>query len=286
MGKVDQEKNGKLHSFLIRTLSAAVLIGIAFAAIIPGGIPLITVNYILALIGTMEVMRLVGTHKTVLAVLTYITETCLYCLIYFNQKQFLIPLIMLYLLALFVVMVVHYPKFEATKVFVTFGALIYVGLGLSFLYQTRMQVESGKFIVWLIFIGSSVSDTGAYLTGMLIGRHKAFPKLSPKKSVEGCIGGIVFSVLFGIGYNLLLHYRFGVNFLHLWQIALICAIASVCAQTGDLAASAIKRFFDIKDYGKLIPGHGGVMDRFDSIIFVSPLVYYLASAFSGALITK
>ncbi len=110
MGKVDQEKNGKLHSFLIRTLSAAVLIGIAFAAIIPGGIPLIVVNYILALIGTMEVMRLVGTHKTVLAVLTYISETCLYCLIYFNQKQFLIPLIMLSLHALFVVMAIHYPK--------------------------------------------------------------------------------------------------------------------------------------------------------------------------------
>ncbi len=276
MGTKEAKKTDKGRSFLVRFISAAVLIGIAFAAIIPGGVPLIIVNYIIALIGTMEVCRLVKTHKTVLGVTAYASVTALYTLIFIDQDKFLLPLIMFTLLLMFVFMVGFYPQFKPEQLFISFGAVIYVALGLSYLYRTRMLPDFGKYLVWLIFIGSSVSDTGAYLVGMLLGRHKAFPKLSPKKSIEGCLGGVAFTVLFGLGYYFFLSYKLHVDFLYIWQVVVISIFASVCAQIGDLAASAIKRFFDVKDYGRLIPGHGGIMDRFDSIIFVSPLVYYLS----------
>ena len=109
---------------------------------------------------------------------------------------------------------------------------------------------------------------------MLFGKHKAFPVLSPKKSWEGCIGGVVGAALIAALYCLILNKWYAQEDSEL-QYAVVCGIGSVIAQIGDLAASALKRNHDIKDYGKLIPGHGGVLDRFDSIIFVAPIVYYL-----------
>jgi phosphatidate cytidylyltransferase len=130
--------------------------------------------------------------------------------------------------------------------------------------------------VWLIFIGAWGSDTCAYAVGMLLGKHKIVPKLSPKKTVEGCIGGVIGAALLGYLYALFL----GDKIVGLANpriiFAIIGASASVISQFGDLAASAIKRNYDIKDYGRLIPGHGGILDRFDSIIFTAPIVYYLA----------
>ena len=158
--------------------------------------------------------------------------------------------------------------------FVFFG-LFYVALMLSYVYQTRM-LPQGAFLVWLIFLCSWGSDTCAYCVGMLMGKHKMAPKLSPKKSVEGGIGGILGAALFGAVYGLAIN-RFAsgadANVLH---YAIICGIGSMISQVGDLAASAIKRNHDIKDYGKLIPGHGGILDRFDSVIFTAPIIYYLS----------
>lgn len=275
------EKNEKMNGsgFWIRFMSAALCTILALLTIIPGGYLLATVNGLIALVGMMEIMRIVGVHKTSIAFFSYVAVIAEYILIVLDKKYLLVALFMLFLLLLFAEMVLKYPKYSSDKIFLTFGGLIYVGLGLSFLYQTRMQLDDGAYIVWLIFIGSWISDTGAYCVGVLCGKHKAFPKLSPKKSIEGCIGGILLSVLFGIGYNLVLHYFFSVDFLHIWQIAIICGVASIISQVGDLAASAVKRNYDVKDYGKLIPGHGGILDRFDSIIFVAPLVYYLAKLF-------
>ena len=108
------------------------------------------------------------------------------------------------------------------------------------------------------------------------GKRKIFPKLSPKKSLEGHIGGIVGAALIGLIYGNIFQGKItGVNNPKL-AFAVIGAASSVISQIGDLAASAIKRNYEIKDYGKLIPGHGGILDRFDSIIFTAPVVYYLS----------
>ena len=152
-----------------------------------------------------------------------------------------------------------------------FGVL-YVAVMLSYIYKTR-NLEGGAWLVGLIFLSSWGSDTCAYCVGRLIGKHKMAPVLSPKKSVEGAVGGVLGASLLGAVYALIIA---GVNPAqgHTPLVyALICAVGALISMVGDLAASAIKRNKGIKDYGKLIPGHGGVLDRFDSLLFAAPAVY-------------
>ncbi len=273
------DKKEKRKTLLIRVRSAALLTLIAFATIIPGGWVLFTINLLISAIGMMEFMRVAKVHKSVIAVFSYIALAVLYVMVYFRRPDLLAALFMLYLIILFACMVIWYPKYSADQVLMAFSGLIYVGLGLSYIYQTRMFVTNGHLLVWLIFICSWISDSGAYLTGIAIGKHKAFPKLSPKKSIEGCFGGIAGSILFGVAYKLVLDLCFDIHLIDYLGLIVICGAGAIISQAGDLAASAFKRNFEIKDYGHLIPGHGGIMDRFDSIIFVAPLVYYLGILF-------
>jgi phosphatidate cytidylyltransferase len=173
------------------------------------------------------------------------------------------------------VYVFAFPQFTAEQVAITFLGLFYVSIMLSYIYQVRM-LEDGAFLVWLIFIGAWGSDTCAYCVGIKIGKHKVTPKLSPNKSLEGCIAGVVGAALLGFLYATALQ-----NYITEIEnpqvlFTIIGAASSIISQIGDLAASAIKRNHEVKDYGNLIPGHGGILDRFDSIIFTAPIVYYLA----------
>jgi len=159
-----------------------------------------------------------------------------------------------------------------------FFGVFYVAVMLSYVYQTRM-LTAGAYIVWLIFLCSWGCDTCAYCVGMLIGKHKMSPKLSPKKSVEGAIGGVVGAALLTVIYGMIFKNAMGVTTQHVWIMAAISAVGALISMVGDLTASAIKRNYEIKDYGKLIPGHGGILDRFDSVIFTAPMIYFLAANF-------
>lgn len=151
---------------------------------------------------------------------------------------------------------------------------------LSFVYLTR-ELEHGIWFVWFIFISSWVSDTFAYCVGMItgktIGNHKMSPKLSPKKSIEGAVGGVAGSVIFGCVYGNIIADNLNGLANPVLALGLLAGVGALISMVGDLAASAIKRNFDVKDYGKLIPGHGGILDRFDSVIFTAPIIYFLAS---------
>ena len=114
---------------------------------------------------------------------------------------------------------------------------------------------------------------------MLFGKHKLAPVLSPKKSIEGAVGGVVGAALLGAIYGAAVNSYMVMNNASL-LFAIICAVGAVISQFGDLIASGIKRQHGIKDYGKLIPGHGGILDRFDSVIFTAPLIYALLFAFA------
>ena len=133
--------------------------------------------------------------------------------------------------------------------------------------------------IWLVFIIAFCTDIFAYFTGMLIGKHKLCPTLSPKKTIEGAIGGMVGAMVFSVFFG---HFFLEAGHALDLRFVLMALIGSVMAQLGDLSASAFKRQMGIKDYGNLIPGHGGILDRFDSVLFVAPYLYfYIAIVLPG-----
>lgn len=149
----------------------------------------------------------------------------------------------------------------------TMLSIIYV---VFFSYHVVMvdQTEEYAVLIWLVLLSAFCTDIFAYFTGYFLGKHKLCPNLSPKKTIEGAVGGTLGSV---ICCGLFGHFVVPQLFVHCMIIGLIGAVLSQC---GDLSASAMKRKMGIKDYGNLIPGHGGVLDRFDSVLFTAPVVYY------------
>lgn len=173
------------------------------------------------------------------------------------------------------VYVFRFPTYHGREVMAACFSFLYGPVMLSFLYLIREGFTAGKYLVWFVFLCSWGSDTCAYAVGVLIGKHKMTPKLSPKKSVEGAIGGIVgAALLFALYIYLVEQYfaaaQFGISIPAAMALGGVGALVSM---VGDLAASAFKRDYGIKDYGKLIPGHGGIMDRFDSVIIAAPLIF-------------
>ncbi|WP_346662895.1 phosphatidate cytidylyltransferase [uncultured Merdimonas sp.] len=262
--------------FKTRLLSGIVLVIVLIATVGLGGDLLFFLLLAVSLIGMTELYHVVEVRETLLGVAGYLAAAVYYRLLYVGRLESVMMLSLLFLVVLMAIYVFSYPRYRAEQVTTVFFGLFYVAMMLSFVYQTRMLPEEGGVIVWLIFLSSWGCDTCAYCVGMLIGKHKMAPKLSPKKSVEGGVGGILGAALLGALFALAMNQWGGADVI-VWECALICGAGGAISQVGDLAASAIKRNHDIKDYGKLIPGHGGILDRFDSVIFTAPVIFYLAS---------
>ncbi len=162
-------------------------------------------------------------------------------------------------------------KYNFIDVAITLLGFLYIPIFFSFIVLVNNKTY-GNYLVWLIFISAWLCDTTAYYVGKYFGKNKLCPKVSPKKTIEGSIGGIVGASLACTIFGIII-FKFGVNIeiIHYVLIGIICGI--VC-QFGDLVASSIKRYAGVKDYSNLIPGHGGILDRFDSILFSSVAVYY------------
>lgn len=143
-----------------------------------------------------------------------------------------------------------------------------------FYHIVLIDQSESRILVWLVFLSAFGTDIFAYFVGVTLGKHKLCPKLSPKKSIEGATGGVLGSIFLCLSFG----YFLATDYLLLCGI--IGTLGSVVAQLGDLSASALKRQMGIKDYGDLIPGHGGILDRFDSVLFVAPVVYYAIIIFS------
>lgn len=259
--------------FRTRLISGIVLMAITIALMVYGSYPLFWVIAAISVIGLFELYRAVGMEKTLPAVVGYISSIIIDILILDDAYSYLLMWFVLTLMVLMACYVIAYPKYNSEQMTMLFFGLIYVTVMLSFVFKVRF-VANGILYVWLIFIGAWGSDTCAYCVGKLCGKHKLPSKLSPNKTIEGCVGGIVGAALIGFLFALAF---FTKNTEYWWKFAAIGGVSSVISQIGDLTASAIKRNHDIKDYGKLIPGHGGILDRFDSIIFIAPVVYYLVT---------
>lgn len=265
--------------FKKRLLSGIVLVAVLIGTVGMGGPVLFTFLGVISIIGLSELYKVVDVQKKLIGAAGYVGLLAYYYLLYMEKMQMFLLLAIFFLIWIMAIYVFAFPKYTAEQVMTVFFGLFYVGVMLSFVYQTRMLPE-GSILVWLIFLSSWGCDTCAYCVGMLIGKHKMAPKLSPKKSVEGGIGGIVGAALLGALFAIGANYFVNASANPLYY-ALICGVGGMISQIGDLAASAIKRNHGIKDYGHLIPGHGGVLDRFDSVIFTAPVIYYLASVFAA-----
>ena len=259
--------------FATRLLSGIVLVVLAIVFVGKGGALLFGVTAAISLIGLFELYRALDLDGKPLAWIGYLTAVSYYGILWFEGQQFITLMIIASLMLLMAVYVFTFPAYKTEEITGAFFGVCYVPVMLSFLYQTR-QMEDGAFLVWLIFLSSWGCDTCAYCAGMLLGKHKLAPVLSPKKSIEGAVGGVVGAALLGFIYGLILKERISEFANPVTACTLACAIAAVISQIGDLAASAIKRNHNIKDYGHLIPGHGGILDRFDSMIFTAPAIYF------------
>ncbi len=267
-----------MKSFVTRLISGIFIILIALFTIISGGIELFIVVLILSEVGLFELYKAFNIQDKLPGVMGYLSAAGYYALLYFNRSDYYMPLALGSVVLLLIVYVFAFPKYTAEQIMGAFFGLFYVAVMLSYIYLTR-GLNDGAFIVWLIFIASWGSDTGAYCVGVLWGKHKYAPELSPKKSVEGAIGGVAMAVVLGTVYAWIVQYAMGYNNRTKVILVIICGLGSILAQLGDLAASAIKRNKDIKDFGNIIPGHGGVLDRFDSVLITAPVIYYLAYFF-------
>ena len=265
--------------FWTRLVSGIVLIIIALLTMSLGGVALWGVLLVISLIAYRELTKalLCATDKKLnaLEIAGMIGVTAYYLAVYFSEEAALLLMCIVgVFMAEMFLYVVCFPKNQASQVLAAFFSFMYAPVMLSFVYMTRSS-QLGIYMVWMILISSWGCDTCAYVVGKLIGKKKIFPVLSPNKSLEGCIGGMTGAALIGGLYG-----RFFVEAAVpdqrvTWVIAFICGVAAIMSMVGDLAASAIKRNHKIKDYGKLIPGHGGIMDRFDSMIVTAPMIYFL-----------
>lgn len=263
--------------FKTRLISGIVLVIALIVIVGTGGLLLYGVLLAASLIGLSELYKVVKVQDKILGIVGYLAAIGYYVLLYLNKMEYMLLLVILLLMSVMAVYVFAYPRYHAEQVMTVFFGVFYVAVMLAFVYETRQMAEGGV-TVWLIFLSSWGCDTCAYCVGVLFGKHKMAPVLSPKKSVEGGIGGVLGAALLGALFAVCMNHFAGASASPL-LCAAICGVGGAISQIGDLSASAIKRNHEIKDYGKLIPGHGGILDRFDSVIFTAPIIYYLAALF-------
>ena len=257
-----------------RILTAIVATGILIPVLIFSATPVFPIALTLvAVVSLYELFHCVGVKGLHISLPIYISAAFLLFWIRYaeNGQSFstvAFSIASIILLYLFAAAILSHGKFSFEALGVIFSTSLYIVAACCMLIYVRDIDKVGKFIYLLIFIGAWITDIFAYFTGMLFGKHKLIPDVSPKKTVEGSIGGTVFCSLSFVAFGVIINSAFGgdANFL----VLAIGGIAiAVISQIGDLIMSVLKRHYGIKDFGKLFPGHGGMLDRFDSILAVS-----------------
>lgn len=248
----------------IRVISGIIGLLILFIVVFAGGHILNISTLLISLIGLYEfdkAIKNINGFKTIIFV-NYLFAIGLFTLIILSRKDLFTILIFIYTITLLCILVFD-DKIKINDVAMTVLGALYIPFFIS-----HIALLGDSIYIWIVFITAWGTDTFAYFVGVNFGKRRLCPNLSPNKSIEGSIGGILGSLIL----TLLFSYYFKLdNTLNMSILSIIC---SIMAQVGDLTASRIKRLANIKDYGKIMPGHGGILDRFDSILFTGPIVYY------------
>lgn len=175
------------------------------------------------------------------------------------------------LISIFTYIIIIKLRRTIIDVAITIFSLIYIPFMFSFI-KLILLMENSRILIWYVFMGAFASDTSAYFIGKKYGKHKLCPEVSPNKTIEGSIAGIIGVIIAYIIITVISNTYFSSNINILYMI-IAGIVAGIAGQFGDLSASAIKRNCKIKDFGDIIPGHGGILDRFDSLLFVAPVIY-------------
>lgn len=254
----------------VRTVTAIIALLIFLPILIIGGPLLMYFSYILALIALKELLNMnkirfisIPGLISALGLIIIMLPHDLGAWVAAVQLKGLI--IMSFVILSYTVMSKN--RFSFIDAAFCLMSVAYVGIGFMYLYETR---EAGLAFILFAFLVVWTTDTGAYLFGRTFGKHKLWPVISPNKTIEGFIGGVLSSLLVPLVMQFFVDFDFNI-----WIILLVTIILSMFGQLGDLVESGFKRHFGVKDSGKILPGHGGILDRFDSFMFVLPLLNIL-----------
>ncbi|MCL2500384.1 MAG: phosphatidate cytidylyltransferase [Defluviitaleaceae bacterium] len=269
-----------MSSILKRVLTSVVGLPLVIFLVHMGGFFLLVVCALLALVGLRELYLAFGKTDKPIHMAGYLATVGYYIAIhYFGPGYWLLISLTLFIIAVQTCLVLFFRHLPLEDAVVTVYGFLYVPFLLSFILLVRDHEALGTFYVWLIFTSSFGCDTFAYITGMTLGKRKLTNTPSPSKSVEGIVGGIAGATLVGFLFGLFvvrfLNVEFEGNFIV--NATVISLFGSGFSIIGDMAASAIKRHTKIKDFGNIFPGHGGFLDRADSIIVVAPIVYLVVN---------
>ncbi len=259
----------------IRVISAIIALPVFIIPVIIGGPIFYGLIIIATGIGLYEFDKAFKINNRVIYMLQLLASIVLFGLIWIEKYEFFLSVGALLFILLFIYYVIKYPKIELNSIFYAVIGFYYLPVMLSYVILVRQNGEIGNIFVWLIVIISFGSDTFAYLVGKNFGKHKLAKVLSPKKTVEGAIGGVLGGAILSLLYAVYVNaFSMNLELSHYIGIGIMGAIGSVFSQFGDISASAMKRATGVKDFGKIMPGHGGILDRIDSILFVAPFVYF------------
>ncbi len=258
---------------LQRVITSVVGLVILAAVLIPQNVVVFAVAVGIFAAGMLwELYATIKNHPAV-TVIGYLSAVLMTAGIFMDIQAAVCAAVMLHLLA----GIIFHEKVQFKDIAASFLCTVFVTYFMNTLSKT--MAGYGVAGVFFVFLSAWTTDTSAYFAGRAFGRHKLIPKVSPKKTVEGAVGGVLGCIVCNFIYVLILRYCFNIVAFDLTPVGIIAMVvfascASVAAQLGDLAASAIKRDYGVKDFGKIFPGHGGILDRFDSVIFLTPVVYY------------
>lgn len=255
-----------------RIVTAIIALIIFIPFVYYGGWPFIVFGYILATIGLYELLKM--NHAKMNVITTSIAAISLWIILLpitdFNVLTITVTktkIIILFTMLLLAYTVLSKNKFSISDAGFVLIATLYVSMGFYFLIHLRLAgLDYLLFILFVIW----ATDTGAYFSGRFFGNRKLWPEISPNKTIEGAVGGTIIACIVGITFHLVNPFHY-----HILTMVVMIILISIVGQIGDLVASAYKRHFQVKDSGNILPGHGGILDRLDSLLFVAPLLYII-----------
>lgn len=259
---------------MLRTRVLTAVIGIPFLIIFLLADPLCLagLSAVAVVIGLNEYYRAVKINdKKGICFTGYVFGIIFVFGAWFNKEIYMV-LIFLLFISLCGQMLFNHSKVNIDDTSKIIFSLIYISFFISNVNYIRIMKPYGEYYIWLMFLGAFITDSCAFFVGKAIGKHKLCPSISPKKTVEGAVGGVIGTGIVFIGFAYIVNTFFNLDFSFI-KIFILGIIVAVISEIGDLTASIIKRKYEIKDFGNILPGHGGILDRCDSVILVAPVMY-------------